>query len=169
MSGTLHHSPAEIIRQLLIDAGVVEDLASGTADNSDWTCFVNSHPELPDNSVCIYNTTAVGHGREQINGETQKHYGIQVRVRGEVVDSTYVKARDILDQFESVLRAAVTIGASSYLVQAVHIAGDILDIGYDGASGRRLFTLNAKTDIRLLSEVASDFYGPDFNDEDFNT
>ncbi len=169
MSGILHQSPAKIIRQLLVDVGIFEEVPTGTADNPDWTAYVNGHPDSPDNSACLYNTTAITHGREHVNGETQKHYGLQIRVRGTDADAGYTKAREVVELFDSVLRQSVTIDGSTYLVQAIHTLGDVLDIGYDGVSKRRLFTINAKTDIRLLTSVSGDFYSPDFDDEDFTS
>ena len=168
MSGILSHSPAKVIRQLLIDAGILFAVTSGTADNVDWTAFVNNHPDAPDNSVALYNTAAVTHGRTQVDGVTQKHYGIQTRVRAQDANTGYTKAREIYDAYEAVLRTAVEVDSVIYMVQAINCSGDILDIGFDGSSKRRLFTINVRTDIRILSSMASDFYDPDFNDEDFN-
>jgi len=42
-------SPADIIRQLLLDMGLV-------ATSGSWTAFVSFLPESPDNAICVYDT-----------------------------------------------------------------------------------------------------------------
>jgi hypothetical protein len=143
--GNLDHSPAAVLRQLLIDIGV------GTSQGT-WPIKVDNEPDAPDDCITVYNTSGGIDGRNQISGEGLEHPGVQVRVRSSNPTTGWQKIKAIavvLDQ--SIHLDAVTIDSSSYIVYAVTRAGSPLSIGSDvSKTKRRLFTLNAKMALRQV-------------------
>jgi len=146
-SGTLAHSPADIIRRVLIALGHGVD-PPGTV----WPIYAGAEPDLPDNCITCYDTERRGHGRTQTDGEQQEHHGVQVRVRGATHGVGYVKARALalaLDQ--EVYQESVTIAGTAYLVHAVSRTSGVLALGTDTpTSKRRLFTVNVLVSLRSL-------------------
>lgn len=142
MPGALSHSPADVIRRLLIQLGV--GVAPGS---SPWPVFITNEPDEPDNCITVYDTTGRGQGRVQITGEKDGHYGFQVRIRSSTSEVGYVKANAIAEALDrQVNRDVVTIGSSQYCIHAVSGRGDILPLGNESpVSERSLFTLNALT------------------------
>ncbi len=152
MSGSLNHSPAEIIRDLLVTLG----LGTDPADSGTWPVFVSREPNAPDSVITIYDTTPRLQGRSSPGGITQEHYGIQVRVRDASPTGGWVKANSLavaLDQ--TIALDDVTIedtdgtGSSTYKVYTVSRVGGILSLGKETPTSKRnLFTINAVAAIR---------------------
>jgi hypothetical protein len=149
MSGLLNHSPADIVCQLLISLGLVDDpLGTGTATG--WEGYVSNESSVPDNVVTVYDTQGKPDGRVMTSGEQQEHHGFQLRVRGADAQVGFAKARALavaLDQ--TVLRNSVTLGTSTYLVQAVSRTGEVIPLGTEPGTSRELFTINATIDLTL--------------------
>ena len=154
MSGDLEHSPADIIRKLLVDLGH----ATNPEDNGAWPAFVNYSRDMADNSMVVHDTDPITHGRHQIDGETQLHYGIQVSIRAEDDPTCFRKANDITEAFDKdVLRDTVSVGdttgtgTSTYAVQAIHHSG-VINVGREAeATARRVKTINAFVSLRMTS------------------
>lgn len=147
MSGNLNHTPAQIVRKLLIDLGVVSDVA----DHTMWPCYTGLMPEKPSESVCIYDTDGKKEGRVQIDGESQIKEGFNVRVRSDDLTRSYLKAKEIINAFDSVLRRTVQLGDQAYFVQAISRTGSIMYLGTETpTSKRRLHSANAIVSIRML-------------------
>lgn len=152
MSGSLNHSPAHIIRNLLVTLG----LGTDPDDNNDWPMFVSREPNTPDSVITLYDTSSRLQGRFQKTGETQEHYGIQLRVRSASYVDGYAKANALtvaLD--ESIKRYDVSMedvsgtGTSTYRVYAVTRTTGVIDIGKDVATSKRnLFTINAVVSLQ---------------------
>lgn len=146
MSGSLTHSPAEVVRQLLVD------LSLGTLPSAggSWPICATQELDSPDNAMTVYDTSGRLDGRTMTDGEQQEHYGFQVRVRSATHEAGHAKANAIavaLDQ--SVLLEVVTVETSVYLVQAVSRTTNVLPIGKEtGLSKRSLFTINAVVSLR---------------------
>lgn len=147
---TLEHSPAQIIRQLLID------LSLATDGGASWPAFYSREPGAPDNCITVYATQGIVHGRSMIDGRIVEKRGIQIRIRSQVENVGWVKADAIRTELaESVYQRTVhiTSGAThtDYLVHSLDRIGEILSIGTESpTSSRNLFTLNAVTHIRQL-------------------
>lgn len=150
MSGTLNHSQAEIIRQLLIDLGLGSSASA-------WPVYYSNEPDTPDNCITVYNKVGSVQGRTHDNGETQEHHGVQVRVRSITHSVGYLKARRIAEAFDTQVRLeVVTVDTDEYLVHAITRNSDVFSIGFESpTSRRRLFTVNAVVSIRLLSTLGS--------------
>lgn len=154
MAGVLLHSPADILRQLLID------LELGTAyvdDATSWAVFASGEADMPDDCITVYDTEGRNHGREMVHGERQEHHGFQVRVRARNHAVGYLKARDIavkLDQ--EVYQELVTVEEIQYLVHAVTRVGDVLPIGKDAPRSKRsLFTINGIVSLRVKTDIGA--------------
>lgn len=152
MSGNLFHSPADIIRTLLIDLG----MATAPSAGGDWPAYVAQEPDTPDSVITVYDTAGTTGGRLQTSGETVEQHGFQVRVRDANHFEGYEKARAIavaLD--ESVANAVVSVGddvgtgSDTYIVYAVTRKGGIISLGKESpASKRSIFTINAVVALR---------------------
>ena len=145
MSGTLTHSPADIIRYLMID------FALGTipSDGGAWPIFVGQEPNNPDDVITIFDTAGIHDGRLQVGGEVQEHHGFQVRVRAanHVDGWTKINAIDVTLN-ESVLLDTTTISSQDYTIQSITRKGTIIPLGKEKPDSRRdVFTLNAVTSL----------------------
>ncbi len=152
MTGSLSHSQADIIAQLLID------LAFGTDPTIDgtWPIYVTEEPDNPDNVITVYDTVGTSDGRTQFDGEQQIHHGVQVRVRSTTHHPGYDKANDIavgLD--ETILRDTVGVasvfgtGTAQYFVDSVSRKGDVISLGRESPNSKRtIFTINATVALR---------------------
>lgn len=141
MSGSLDHSPADVIRYLLISLG----LGTLPEDGAAWPIYCDQEPDRPDNCLTIYNTAGRDNGRVMINGERQEHHGFQVRIRAVTPVVGYPKARAIavaMDQ--DVNRDSITIGYSEYLIHSISRTTDVFSLGEEvPASKRKIYTVNA--------------------------
>lgn len=144
MSGSLRHPPARIIQQLLVDLGLGVDNPDGT-----WPIFVNHMPDSPDNAIAVYDTDGKQFGRNSNEGERQEHYGIQIKVRQDRVDETVQRKIDAIKVAvdETIYREDVTISSRTYLVQAFTRTSNVLQLGLEPVSRRRLYTINGTVSL----------------------
>jgi hypothetical protein len=147
MSLPFLHSPAEIVRALLIDLGLGTDPSS----NTDWPVYATGEPDgrgVVDAVLTVYDTTPTQDGRSMPDGEQVYHYGFQVRVRAADHPTGFVKASAIrLALNETVRRNTVTISTQRYLVHAAS-GVNLLTLGKDTpATKRSLFTVNGMVSI----------------------
>jgi len=149
MSGSLVHSPQDVVRYLLIDN------TQGTlpSDNDSWPIYTDNEPESPDNCVTIYGVESRDVGRRHVDGRRIEFHGIQVRVRSMGSQTGYIKARQIAVSLdEDVLRDTVTISGSVYLVHSVDRVGDVIRLGKEKPnSNRYIYTINAVSPLRQTS------------------
>ena len=143
MSGSLGHTPAEIIQQLLVD------LSLGTIGGA-WAIYENDLPDSPDNAILVSDTVGTKRGRTHFDGETQLQYGITITVRATTQTIGNAKANAIATAFDSsVNRNTVVVDGMSYLVSAITLVNAAISLGLDVSnSRRRLFSVNALTSLR---------------------
>lgn len=137
------HSPAEILREALVDVkeGMLPSKYKG--GNNSWPIFVGHLPEEPDNAVCIYDTTGVRDGRIQESGENIDHPGFQVRVRGKDHPTAYKKIKEIQDAITLFSMTEAVIGIYTYKIHSATRTGTIISLGQEVDRKRRAeFTLN---------------------------
>lgn len=148
----LGHSPAYVLRTLLVELGVAVEPIVGNTTTS-WQAFTSNEPDLPDDCITTTDTSGRLDGRLAISGETVEHYGVQIRIRSSVFHEGWRKANEIstvLD--EAVYNEALVIDSAQYLIHAVTKSGGIANLGRDRPSGNRsLFTLNVTIDIQRIS------------------
>ena len=141
MPGILNHSPADIIRYLLIQMGAG---VNPTVSTSNWPIYVSSEPNLPDNCITIFDTLGEISNKNHLNGKVIEHNGFQIRVRAENHPTGYVKANSIAQLIDTELyRESVTIDSSDYCIHSVKRVSDIIPLGTDSPTSKRyLFTIN---------------------------
>jgi len=139
MSGSLDHSPADIVCAYL----VAQELGSFPEDASAWPISVPNELLTPNNTITIRGTAGLSDGRLQLNGEVQNHEGIQIRVRSSKYTSGYTKANAIKVAIDGAYAESVTIDGTSYTLHNISRTTDIIELGTDPSSKCELFTLNA--------------------------
>ena len=152
MAQTLNHTPADVVRQVLIDLGLGSDLpANGlTTPLSDWPVYKGLEPSDPDDVITVYNTAGRPDVRDMF-GKLYTSYGVQLRVRAADPDQGWLKADALRTGVSEVVRQQVNVGATAYFVQCFNRIGDVLELGRDApTTNRQLYTLNPTVRIRLL-------------------
>lgn len=146
---TLGHSPADILRRLLIALGYGADPPS-----TPWPIFAAGEPNAPDEVVTCYDTSDRGDGRIMNDGERGEHRGVQIRIRSSTHNSGYIKARAIAVAIdEEIYQNTVDMGGGSvYLVHCVNRSSDVIALGVESPdSKRKLFTINVLMSLRQLT------------------
>jgi hypothetical protein len=145
MSGMLTHSAANIVRQLLTNLGET----TAPADNANWSGFYSFEPEERDRVVTVFDTAGILRGRTHVDGETQVHYGLQVRIRSEEYGTGYTKAEEIAVALDTQTHlSTVVIGSTTYTVYAFTRLGTVLAIGREAPNSKRsIFTINGLASI----------------------
>ena len=148
MTIALVHSPADVVRQHLIDAG----LGTAPSASGSWPVFAIGEPSEPDNCLTVYDTAGSSAGRTMPDGEIQGMYGIQVRIRSATHALGWAKANAIGAHLSEVAyQEVVHYGASNYLIHCFSRIGDVIPLGKNVPDTRRfLFTLNCMVNLRQL-------------------
>lgn len=147
----LLHSPSQIIARLLIDLGLGTLPLNPPLASAVWPVYASNEPSTPDNVLTIYDTVGLDHGRSMVTGEMFGPYGFQVRIRSVNHPTGYVKADGIhREMCEGVYQETVHVDAVTYLVHCISKVGDIMVLGKDPDSSRRLFTINA---VAVINQV----------------
>lgn len=135
-------SPADIIRQLLID------LSLGSESGNDWPIYTGFLIDLPDNAICCYDTAGKLDGRI-MQGEQIEHEGIQVRVRSSSYVEGWEKVKAIAIALDAQRRSEVSIDSDNvFLIHNISRTGSIIPLGVEETDKRRHhFTVNAITTI----------------------
>lgn len=142
------HSPAEVIRWLLVALGLGTDPNLALA----WPIYATNEPNEPDDCITLYDTTGTQDGRSMVDGELFQHFGFQVRVRSTDHRTGWVKAEAIRQALaKSIYQNLVSRDGSRYLVWCAAKISMVLVIGKDTPRSKRsLFTVNAVAPIRIL-------------------
>lgn len=147
MPGPLDHSPADVVRRLIVALG------GGTLPSAagPWPVHAMSEPPSPDDAVTVYDTAGVVHSKDHPFGFVEEHHGVQVRVRSAEAPAGAAKALALAQALDAVSRRAVAVGARTYCVHNVSRTGTVLSLGKDDpVSKRSLFTFNALVYLRML-------------------
>ena len=142
------HSPADVVRWLLVSLGQATDPAAGTA----WPAYCANEPNAPDNVVTTYDTAGNLFGREHSGGEMQEHYGVQIRLRAATHAAGWAKINAITTALdESTYQETVTIGAAQYCVKSARRSSGVAALGNESAaSKRRVFTVNMTVHLTVI-------------------
>lgn len=148
MSRTLQHSPADIVAQHLVDAGLGTDPLA----NKDWSIFATSEPNLPDNVITVRDTAGMSDGRT-MDGQLQDHFGIQIRVRAQTHNLGHRKLNSIRVYIsEQVLQRNVTLDGIKYLIACYSHIGQIIYLGKNVPNSKHsLFTLNCTVPVDQIT------------------
>ncbi len=146
----VEHSQCQIVRKLLIDNSFgVEPVADAV-----WPIYFGSLPDgdaVADNAICVYDQVGIKDGRFMRTGEVLVHEGFMVRVRA--ISGGYQaaqkKAKQIAHFLDTILRQAITVESTDYIIQSITRFGDVLWAGKEPTSKRRdFFTVNCTITIR---------------------
>lgn len=144
----MHHSPADVIRYLLIQLG----LGTDPGDNTDWPIYAPSEPDKPDNAITVYTTAPDLHGRAMPTKEILQHFGVLIRVRSTTDPELATKAYAIAN---TVARSAyfsdIMVDTHVYRVANMTLRSGPLFLGRPDEDERLISTLNYVVPIRLLS------------------
>lgn len=140
MSGTLSHSPADVLAVLLP--------ARGFGSNPDddpggaWPVYALDPPDVPDQQVRLTDAAGRDVARPHLGGRVE-YYGVQaVVVAGDPVVG-YARASALAAALDALRLAEVTVDGVGYLVHTVQRTGPVLPLGRESpTSDRRLFSLN---------------------------
>lgn len=151
MSGSLLHSPADVARWALVQAGAGTDPTLSTLQ--EWPIFTDRENDAVDDCITIYNTAGKVQGRTHNDGEMQLQHGVQVRIRSTDPKSGHTRSRfvaEIMDK--TIYDAIVDIDTSQYRLHAFTRTTDVIPLGKEvGSTKRNLFTINATISLRQLS------------------
>lgn len=144
MTGPLNHSPADIIREILID------LSQGTHpdDNGSWPIYATFTPDTTDNLISVVDTEGDIESRTFPDGEVQERPGIKVLVRCTSRPTGYAKANAVAIALDGIFQTTVTVGGTSYEVHSVQRVGSVNPLGTEPGTRRNLFSINCRTLIR---------------------
>ena len=135
------HSPADVLRHALIQAG----LGTLPSANGEWPIYTDHLPDKPDNAICTYDTTGVADGR-LMSGQTIRHPGWQVRLRGKTTRAAWVKAREVQRTLDTLRELTVAIAGETYTVASITQTSDVVSLGLmllsEQHTGREQLTLN---------------------------
>jgi hypothetical protein len=136
---TLQHSPADIVRQVLVDANLLGSLAA----------YVGSEPDHPDDVVTLYSTAGKSDGRTMVDSEEQLRFGVQIRVRYTDSANGYAYASQLAESMDTVRMRTVTLDSVRYLVPCLQRLGPVRDLGKALPSSKRnLYTFDLTSAIR---------------------
>lgn len=139
---TLAHSPADVLRHVLVGIGLGTEPPTTPAAAQAWPVYAGAEPATPDNVVTLYDTAGVSDGRSMVDGELFQHYGVMVRVRAADHPTGWAKADAVRRALAREVRGrSATIDGKSYTAHAVRI-GQVLPNGPEPESRRSVFTLN---------------------------
>jgi len=135
-------APAFIMREYLIDEGLVTDPDSST----DWPAYIGQLPDdnnIKDDIVACIDTTPIKDGRIMEDGENIFHYGFQLLIRAIDYNTCYAKASALASALELVNRDEVVISGTTYRLDNVTQATGVVSLGQEEGSKRReLFSVN---------------------------
>lgn len=149
MANELLHSPADVVRQLVLDLGLGTD--PDDEPGEDWPVFAHSLPDLPDAAMAVTDTAGRDHGSSQLTGELFTAYGWQLRVRGVThAGGAWQKADECRRSLsERCTQRVVTLAnltgtdTTDYTVHCLHGFGQVLTGAEPSSAGRRtVFSLN---------------------------
>ena len=139
----MNYSPAKIIKEYLIDEGIVVD-PEGSVDG--WKIYLSNLPDGENtdyDAVACMDTSPVKDGRIMKTGETIFHHGIQLLVRTSEYNDGYAKASEILEALQVVDDVEITVGTDDFKINNVSPATGIVALGQEkGTKWREMFSLN---------------------------
>jgi hypothetical protein len=134
----MNHSPATILRQFLIDAGLVP-----VELDVQWSCYIASMPESPADALCAYDTSGTKDGR-LMQGLVIERAGVQIKVRSTSYTDGWSKAEAVRMALDAILRTPVTVAGVNYIILVFIRSTGVVALGTEpGTTSRNVsFTIN---------------------------
>jgi hypothetical protein len=139
------HSPAEVIRQLLIDF----DLGTLPSTNGEWPVYSTREPDRKDQMIVTLDQLGFTSGRSMTSGASFDHHGIQIIVRAKDHRTGYARASRIRETLlRSVIRRTVVVDEVPYVVPCINKVSEVLTLGVDApTTGRSRFSINVTSPV----------------------
>lgn len=134
----LLHSPADIIRRLIIALGLGTDPSSNLA----WPAYAPVEPANPDNILAVTTTTGRDLGRDMVTSTRLEMYGVQVMVRSSTEAVGYPKASAVADALDQLSWDSVTLDGTAYTCKHLIRSSGPLSLGYEANSRRWRSSIN---------------------------
>jgi len=148
MSGPLTHSPADIIRKVL----VTEALGTLPSASGAYPIYVGLETNTPDAQIKCEDTSPVQQGRTMVDGRTAQAYGVQVQVRDRNHKTGYTKIHAIAVSLdEDVSYYVLTIDSTTYTVYSTSRTSGPLTLGKKPGTKLNLFTHNIMVTVQQTS------------------
>ena len=136
-------SPAQVIRQFLIDQAILTETDA-------WPAYVMHLPNTPDEVACLYDTAGRFDGRIMETGEKVVHPGVMILVRGKEYQDVYDKVHEITDALDAILRNDVVLSTEyAYLVQSVSRTSPPMALGVEETGDRRRHRITINMTVTL--------------------
>ena len=156
MSQPLWHSPADIVRELLVQLGMGSDPT--VSPGSPWPVYASAEPQSPDNCITVFDTQGTDDGRT-MHGFKPDHFGIQVRVRAADHPTAWQKADAQIrvalcegvddSSLPQTVTLTIPLPMTRYTVPNFARIGQCLALGKEAPNSRRsIVTLNATVVIQ---------------------
>lgn len=143
------HSPTDVLIAALVVMGV--GVYPNSATVPIWPIYADHLPELPDNALCLYDTTGVREGRIMRTGESIRHPGWQIRVRALDAPTAWSKVRAIEKVLDAIRQLEIVLDGERYKIAAVTQTGTPLPLGQETDAKRRdHITINGTITIKEL-------------------
>lgn len=151
MSGVLTHTPAQILRQLLVDAG------HGTlpASSGTWPVSANKENRALDSTITVYDDEQRDRGRVMTDGSRPVLEAYQIRFRAPTPALAWAKANAVCVALDSVYQETVSITDSDgtrrrYAVHSIN-RGPLIPLHETTPeSSHGVFVCNCTSSIKAL-------------------
>ncbi len=156
MSGLLVHSPAQVMRNVLITLDLATDPDDEDVDPNDpdaWPAYAaGTEPDIPDNVITVFDTLGRLFPRDMISRQRLEYYGIQIRVRGIDQPTAYTKANAIAQSLDTNLyELTIPINLDTYCVQTFLRTTHPLFLGDERiVSKRQTYVVNGLVNLCLV-------------------
>lgn len=139
MPGTLVHSAADIVRSLLVQAGLGTYPPNPPTAPGAWPVYVFSIPLMPDSLICVYDTGGRTFARDAFGHRAELH-GVMVKIRSVKSRDGFEKGRAIAVAMDALQPTHVNVTDpdredGSYYVQNVMRTSDVLALGEEKPEG----------------------------------
>jgi hypothetical protein len=146
-------SPANILRQILVDAGLVTmpgvpqqtvPFQQAPGDGS-TLCYTSSLPDDEDQAVLIKGTAGKVFGRQMRGGKTDVHHGVKFNIRSpndEIGSLLAIALADGVDKIPPLL--TVVLNEVSHYVQSVYRTSSVMEMGEERGKKRQLWSFNVR-------------------------
>lgn len=149
MPGLLLHSPADILRRVIIALGYGSD--PDPTQTVSWPVYAHVEPDRPDSCITVYDVQGTDQGRTMPDGERSTMDGVQVRFRAPTFHEIYVKANALMIGLDQLFKREIALDGTTYLVWHFMRSSGPIPLGRDGTpSQRQIATLNGTMRVSKL-------------------
>ena len=144
--------PANIVRQILIDASV-GIFPTGSSSDS-WPIYVSMMPDqptVPDNTIAVFDTTGVVKDRSTKTGQYIEQFGIQILIRATDYPTAYSKFKVVLDAIDIIKYQNKVFNSTTYKLHNLQRSSAFSLGQEDDVRRRQEFSINALFSLTVVS------------------